>query len=902
MNDRTKIPYKNIAAFFSVPFAIMFILFVVFFINGLYPFGNGTIAWCDMTQQVIPMTADLKDILTGKTSLFLNMQNAGGMSMVGVIFFFVASPFNLLALFVPKEDLIYFVNIATMLKMMTAGVTAMLFFRKCLSKTDPFISACLSVSYAFCGYTVLYYQNSIWLDIMYLFPLLMIGIHRLVTKNKMALYVAMLSLMAVVNYYICYMIALFCILFIALLCIRDRKKERLQTAFLFIMGSMLSMLMTAVVWLPSLLQFFASGRTTSVTKNLQNANFLSEFQTALPLLLYSVCAIVICAGCVLDKKKHTRETKTMLIMLVLMLLPMIIEPVNLMWHTGSYMSFPCRFAFITVFFLLICSAMFLEDGSGHICEYDGGTNKQNKTGFAVVSVFVFLLCAFLVKTVMNKNADIIDLYARRLWSDDKSFSIEAKVFALTAAGFGTVFYIYKKGKLNRNFFAAMLGCFVVLQAVSSTGMYMTGSKDQALEKTVASREVFKLEGKIHDDDFYRVKTAAKQFDVNNIGALGYRSISHYTSLTNKNYMYAMKKLGYSSYWMEVGSHGGTELTDALFSIKYQIGLSDDTLRDSVYMSQKYGIYKRTNTVGLGLVTDRDISSMESLDDMDRFEVQQNIYTTLFSNGPDDKLMTKYEPDATGRVLIREDEDGLIDISPMSGGSDIDYHIDVKGKQVLYFDCFNKPSSNLNEPEYSAFTISVDGLPIKTGFPSQSSNGLLWLGEFSDRTVEVTVRVEKNVECTSFGVYGLDLNKLSTALENAKCAGLKEEKGVISGEYTAQKGEKCLVFIPYSESLRLEINGQEAKLEKAFGDFVAFDLQPGENSIRITNMPFGISAGIALSLFGIAACLGIWLFGKKIKLDNTVYVVFRVVAIVAGAAVLAGIYIYPVLVNCFGKKR
>ena len=60
--------------------------------------------------------------------------------------------------------------------------------------------------------------------------------------------------------------------------------------------------------------------------------------------------------------------------------------------------------------------------------------------------------------------------------------------------------------------------------------------------------------------------------------------------------------------------------------------------------------------------------------------------------------------------------------------------------------------------------------------------------------------------------------------------------------------------------------------------------------------------VALSLFGIAACLGIWLFGKKIKLDNTVYVVFRVVAIVAGAAVLAGIYIYPVLVNCFGKKR
>ena len=902
MNDRTKISYKNIGAFFAVPFSIMFILFAVFFINGLYPFGNGTIAWCDMTQQVIPMTADLKDILTGKTGFFLNLQNAGGMSMVGVIFFFVASPFNLLALFVPKEDLIYFVNIATLLKMMTAGVTAMLFFRKCLSKTDPIISACLSVSYAFCGYTVLYYQNSIWLDIMYLFPLLMIGIHRLVTRNKMAGYVAVLSLMAVVNYYICYMIAVFCILFAALICLRDRKKEHLQTAFLFIVGSMLSMLITAVVWLPSLLQFFASGRTTSVAKNLQNANFLSEFQTALPLLLYSACAIVICAGCVLDKKKHRRETKTMLIMLVLMLVPMFIEPVNLMWHTGSYMSFPCRFAFITVFFLLVCSAMFLEKDSEHISQYKTGTNKQDKTAFAVVSVFVFLLSAFLVKTVMNKNAEMIDLYARRPWSDDKSFSIEVKVFAVTAAGFGTVFYLYKKGKLNKNFFAAMLSCFVVLQAVSSTTMYMTGSKDQALQKAAATREVFKLSGKIDDDDFYRVKTTAKQFDVNDIGALGYRSMSHYTSLTNKNYMYTMKRLGYSSYWMEVGSHGGTELTDALFSTKYKIGLADDSAEDSVYMHSKYGIYKRSNTIGLGLVTDRDISAMDSLEDMDRFEVQQNLYSTLFGHGSSDRLMTKYEPDATGRVLIREDEDGKIDISPMSGGSDIVYHIDVKGKQVLYFDCFNKPSANLNEPEYSAFTVSVDGLPIKTGFPSQSSNGLLWLGEFSNRTVEVTVRVEKNVECTSFGVYGLDLSKLSNAVENAKCANLKEEKGVITGDYTASKGEKCVVFIPYSESLRLEINGQEAKLEKAFGDFIAFDLQQGENSIRITNMPLGISAGIVISLLGIAGCFGVWLLRRKVKLDDTVYAVLRVIVIAAGAAVMAGVYIYPVLLNCFGKKR
>ena len=112
----------------------------------------------------------------------------------------------------------------------------------------------------------------------------------------------------------------------------------------------------------------------------------------------------------------------------------------------------------------------------------------------------------------------------------------------------------------------------------------------------------------------------------------------------------------------------------------------------------------------------------------------------------------------------------------------------------------------------------------------------------------------------------------------------------------------MVFIPYSESLRLEINGQEAKLEKAFGDFIAFDLQQGENSIRITNMPLGISAGIVISLLGIAGCFGVWLLRRKVKLDDTVYAVLRVIVIAAGAAVMAGVYIYPVLLNCFGKKR
>ena len=48
--------------------------------NDLYPFGNKSIAWCDMNQQFIPLLNTFKDILEGKQSFSYNLAHGGGMS------------------------------------------------------------------------------------------------------------------------------------------------------------------------------------------------------------------------------------------------------------------------------------------------------------------------------------------------------------------------------------------------------------------------------------------------------------------------------------------------------------------------------------------------------------------------------------------------------------------------------------------------------------------------------------------------------------------------------------------------------------------------------------------------------------------------------------------------------
>ena len=117
---------------------------------------------------------DFKDILDGKSSMFLNFENAGGMNFWGVFFFFLASPFNLLVKFVDKSNVILFVNILCMLKMMVASLTAMIYFIKCHKWLAPSIAVILSFMYGVCGYVMMFYQNIIWLDMMYLLPLLLL--------------------------------------------------------------------------------------------------------------------------------------------------------------------------------------------------------------------------------------------------------------------------------------------------------------------------------------------------------------------------------------------------------------------------------------------------------------------------------------------------------------------------------------------------------------------------------------------------------------------------------------------------------------------------------------------------------------------------------------------------------
>lgn len=78
--------------------------------------------------------------------------------------------------------------------------------------------------YAFSGYSMLFYQNTVWLDVMYFFPLLLIAFNSLVKRKRTGGLIFCLVGMLVLNYYLSYMVVLFTILYFGVYIFLNRKR------------------------------------------------------------------------------------------------------------------------------------------------------------------------------------------------------------------------------------------------------------------------------------------------------------------------------------------------------------------------------------------------------------------------------------------------------------------------------------------------------------------------------------------------------------------------------------------------------------------------------------------------------------------------------------------------------
>lgn len=909
--------FKNkVTTFFNcyiIPPCFVTLFFLNFFKqNDIYPFGNKTIAWCDMTQQGVPYWINFKQVLEGDQNLFLNMANASGMDGWSMLRSYFLYPFSYLALFVNSTDIMAFVSLATVLKLAICCVTAMVFFRVCLKQLNPSIAVALSIMYSFCAYGAMYYQILNWPSAMYIMPLYFTGLYILLKKHKIWLFSITIALI-MRNFAFGFMAVIATVLFVGyyLLVLKEDESLVKRNAFDFIVGSVFGAILSIPIWLPFFGAFFGSARGVNVESSLSASNLLTSRYTVYPLLMST--AVMFVAAFALKSEKKKPAEKALYFLFGMMLIAMFFEPINKMWHFGSYMSFPARYAYIVIFCGLALSGCLFAKKEGYSIKPSSAKNEKIRNIVIVMFSLVFVLCVGgalydYVADYVSANTNAMSAYARTLWGDSTSYKHLLLLFTLALIVYALGYVLLKKKLLTKQAFALLLVLVALSEAYTAINVHIIPASNKM--NMTSYEKYVDLTDRIEDDEFYRVKNAtflktsySSVSEANFPGTLGYNSMGHYSSLTSESYLYAAKAYGYNSVWMKVDTYGGTKFSDALFSVKYSISKTSAVTGDTVYSNDKYCITENDFFLPLGIFTSASKTDI-NVEDFSRIELQEYVYASI--TGGNDRLFIEIEPTSSVNAVI-EEKDGIYNITKNVDDAYIYYAIDITGTKTLYLDCFDDFSNALSEDVYNSFTVYLNEEKVQSKYPIASQNGLLSLGTFTDETVTVKLSVLKDVQCRSFGLYAMDDEQLKDTINTVSCADLTVNGNKIGGDYYAETDGTIFVSVPYADGFDCTVNGKKVELSECFCGFIGVPVSKGKNSIEISYISptfyssiiiWGVLLAVIAALVIIAKrhglnsaydalqkCVGDKAFSKVLNIA-------KACVIIAFVAMIVLIYIYP----------
>ncbi len=872
--------------FIIAPIIILIITGVFYAVFELFPFGKNTVSWCDMSQQTIPLLMHFKDVLNGNGSLFYSTGNAGGMNFWGVFLFFLSSPLYLSVKFVEKSHIIYLVNILLAVKFALASVTASVYFNKVHKKLKNEFAIALSVMYGLCGYGIMYCQTLVWLDVMILFPLFVMSVEYLCKRGKPLMYGIVLSLMMIISFYISFMLIIYLLIAVPLfITFRCNRKERKRASLMFLCTSLIAALITAPVWVCAFLQTSQSARGGSMLYEVMYKSFFENGTNKFSVIMSTALCVAILPFFIKNKISKTRDIKYNLVLLLFLIIPIFIDPINKLWHTGSYQSFPLRYGFVIIFIMLVLVAQYFENVS------DFGKNSK---GFLLTMFVVTVGFIILSVYVVYSKKDILSSYIDTLKISSEAFKMLFALFIFACMIYIICIFLQRKKLIG----SKMLSVMFVLVFVGEAFTSLSVNIGYAVSNGGVLKESYPLEYEITNEPYYRTKTEKKYLHVNMLGGLGYNSLAHYTSLTSENYMFTMKKLGYSSYWMEVGSNGGTVLTDALLAVKNSIGTYYDfkSHYDIDMLEGDLEIGASSICCPVGIVCNQTNESVISFGNGSRADSQMMIAEKFFGTSD---MIYNYEPTLmaggdfdynNSKYTVKLSDD---DICQMR------YSIDISDRQILYFDIFDNLSNNLSEVYYGSAEIYVNGNEITSDYPNQKNNGIVTLGEFENTTVEILIMFKKDISVKSLGVFGIDVNKLKQCTDNVKGCDFFIDGRRLYADYYGESEDKLYISVPYDKGLTAYINGEKVNLSSSDSDeaFCTLKLKKGNNKIELYFKPYGMNIALILSLIGVLLCVFIKFTGFIKRCEAGIFgtLSFKI-SIALFTMVIAVVYIVPIIVR------
>lgn len=663
---------------------------------GIYPFGSesapqgkdGSVLALDLNGQYIYYFEAFRDAFWGDNSFFYSWSRDLSGEFMGIIGYYLASPFTLIIVLLPRTMILESLMIMQLCKIGAAGLTFAVYVRNSKG-IKPLQSVIFSTCYAMMSYAVIQLIDPMWLDGIVFLPLIILGVEHFIDDGRKLNYIIPLAVMFIANFYIGYMTAIFvAIYFFYYLFFGTERKLKLYDyikIFLwFGIATAVVLMLSAFMILPvynalSLGKFEFSQPDYSLktqfspielVPTLLPDQYYSVNMQGLPEIYCGVITLVLLPLFYMNSKIKFNKKIGYTFMVFALFFSMYIKPVDMLWHGGQTPNWlPYRYSFLMSFVLVSMAATVFAHLDGIKIDI-----KKIAVSFGIILGLVlyfdakqpsFKYITEKFKYVASSPYTTQETYGgtkyQELWLGTLAFGMILAAFYLTAI----YFYSNTKSKKVRSGVSIAIVCVLGFElSYNAYDTFKKVDKEVAYSKRTtyyneiqAGRDVTDAIEK-YDSGLYR---SEKTFfrTVNDNLAYGMKGISHSSSVMNTKIINFIETMGYSMRSYVTRYDGNTTLSDSLLGIKYVVDKTDSnsSLLNKDYkpvFTQKYTnnageqneftVYQNPDALSIGYMVNKDILNLAFLGNDNPFNSQNMFLSTITGN-------TDFQKDANGNINI-----------------------------------------------------------------------------------------------------------------------------------------------------------------------------------------------------------------------------------------------------------
>ena len=803
---------------FILPILIMLICCLV---CKIYPFGGQVLSKYDGYYQYAGFTSYYKNVLLGNESLFYSFKGLLGYNFYATSIYYMFNPTNLLCIFSTSENILEYYTFIILLRIGLSGFTMCKYLKYKFKNQSNLRYIIFSISYALMAYNVCYFFNYMYFDTVVLFPIVILGLDKLIYERKNRLYIISLTLSIISNFYIGYMVCIFSLLyFIYNIVIYKLDRNIIKD---FIISSLLSGFMCMIIIIPEASELLKGKALLYASSKAEyfkfNMNFLNIFYKFLPgstsnydleygmvNIYVSLFVIILVIKYFFNKKISKKERITTLIFILFFLLSISFNLLDFAWQLFQKpIWYPNRYIFTFSFFLITIAMK----------EITNITYKTNiKENLIIIISFILLtLYSIISLKIHNDNLKIISYILGIILILQYTFFLNNK-----NAKYLLVMLFFIEVTTNAIFTLKIMG--------KTTTMTQYKTNEEINEKAV--KHIKEIENK--DNNFYRMELSTSTVH-NSPSLLNYNGINHFNSVKNAKTLNFLNKFNY-----QVTDDTSVEFNNynpyltSLLGIKYINGSKDEMYYENVYNENPY-MYLNKDALSLGYM----IYNKEFKESNSSYQNTENLINSMLNT---DIKRYKVIDSFNGKdTEIKEIDNKKYVISKTS----IKIEMEDKASNSMFL----IPSRNISF--VANYSIFINDEEIKDAVIKQSP---IFINKGDTYKIIIKSNLSKT-ELNSLKWYQIDYDKYIETINELK----KNEFNItkynkdnhIEGNIDVNNDKNVLLLtIPYDKGWNIYVDDNKVNYDICFDSFICLDLDKGKHNIKMNYVPSGFIVGLIIS--------------------------------------------------------